>query len=70
MGDDKCCSGPVANKYTLTIKEAAKYFNIGEKKLRWLLNEHYDEDFGLKIGNKTLIKRKKFEKFIDEVSEI
>lgn len=30
---------PIWEKYTLTIEEAAKYFRIGEKKLRKLAEE-------------------------------
>ena len=35
---------PVCEKYTLTIKEAAAYFNIGIKKMRRLA-EKTQEDF-------------------------
>ena len=31
---------PIWEKYTLTIKEASKYFRIGEKKLRKLAEEN------------------------------
>lgn len=31
---------PVWEKYTLTIEEAARYFRIGEKKLRKLAEEN------------------------------
>ena len=31
---------PLNEKYTLTIKEAASYFNIGVKKMRRLAEEH------------------------------
>jgi excisionase family DNA binding protein len=37
-------------KYTLTIAEASEYFNIGEKKLRQLVQENSTSDF---ILNKT-----------------
>ena len=33
---------PIWEKYTLTIEEAAKYFRIGEKKLRKLAEENPD----------------------------
>ena len=33
---------PIWEKYTLTIEEAAKYFRIGEKKLRKLVEENSD----------------------------
>lgn len=59
---------PVGEKYTLTIKEAAAYFNIG-KKMRRLAEENTDR-FAVFSGNKYLIIRPKFEKFIDDSSEI
>lgn len=31
---------PVSEKYTLTIKEAASYFNIGTKKMRRLAEDN------------------------------
>ena len=33
---------PIWEKYTLTIEEAARYFRIGEKKLRKLVEENPD----------------------------
>ena len=59
---------PVWQKYTLTITEASEYFNIGEKKLRQLVQENGTADFILNNGAKVLIKRIKFEQFIDTVS--
>ena len=63
MKNEKCV--PIECKYCLTIDEASKYFNIGQKKIRQLVNEHRDEVV-LQIGVKTLIKRKNFEEFINE----
>lgn len=60
---------PVCKKYTLTIKEAAAYFNIGIKKMRRLAEENTGR-FSVFCGNKFLIIRPKFEKFIDDSSEI
>lgn len=59
---------PIWERYTLTISEAAQYYNIGEKKLRKLIDEHYDADFIVMNGNKVLIKRKMFERFIDQAT--
>jgi excisionase family DNA binding protein len=59
----------VCEKYTLTVKEAAFYFNIGIKKMRRLAEENTGR-FSVFSGNKYLIIRPKFEKFIDESSEI
>lgn len=60
---------PVCEKYTLTVKEAAAYFNIGIKRMRRLAEENTGR-FSVFSGNKYLIIRNKFEKFIDESSEV
>lgn len=60
----------INEKYNLTIKEAVKYFNIGEKNLRMLVSDNPNADYILMVGNKILIKRKIFEQFIDETGSI
>lgn len=60
---------PICEKYTLTIKEAAAYFNIGTKKMRRLAEDNTSR-FSVFSGNKYLIIRPKFEHFINESSEI
>ena len=60
----------INEKYNLTIKEAVKYFNIGEKNLRRLGSDNPNADYILMVGNKILIKRKIFEQFIDETGSI
>ena len=57
---------PVWRKYTLSVQEAAMYFHIGDKKLRKLIDENPGADFILWIGTRPRIKRKLFERFIDE----
>ena len=57
-------------KYTLTIDEAAKYFRIGEKKLRKLAEENKDANWVIMNGNRIQIKRRLFEKIIDEIDVI
>lgn len=57
---------PVWEKYTLTLEEASAYFRIGYKKLRKLVDEHPNAGFILWNGNRAQIKRKVFEKFVDE----
>ena len=57
---------PVWEKYTLTLEEASVYFRIGYKKLRKLIDEHPNAGFILWNGNRAQIKRKVFEKFVDE----
>ena len=68
------CSGelqiPIWEKYTLTIEEAAEYFRIGENKLRNMINSNKLADFILWNGNRAQIKRKLFEKHIDQLSFI
>lgn len=59
---------PPWQKYNLTITEASEYFNIGEKKIRQIVQENNTADFILNNGVKVLIKRVKFEQFIDAVS--
>ena len=57
-------------KYTLTIEEAAKYFRIGEKKLRKLVEENSDANWLIMNGNRVQIKRRQFEKVIDSLDVI
>lgn len=61
---------PLWHKYSLTICEASAYFNIGEKKLRQLVQENQTASFILNNGIKVLIKRKKFEQFLDELYSV
>ena len=56
---------PVWEKYGLTITEASEYFGIGEKKLRQIVQENSHEDFILNNGVKVIIKRVKFEQYLD-----
>lgn len=59
----------ICEKVNLTIKEAAEYSNIGENKL-YKLVKNPKCPFVLFVGNKRLIKRKEFEKFISDNIEI
>lgn len=61
---------PVWQKFTLTISEAVQYFGIGEKKLRKLIDDNMDSGFILQNGVKSLIKRQKFEEFLNNTSSI
>lgn len=60
----------ISAKYLLTVSEACEYFNIGDKKLRKLIDENKDAEYIMTNGTKYLIKRKKFEEFIDKTSSI
>lgn len=61
---------PVWEKYTLSIEEAAEYFRIGQKRLREIAAQNPNADFLLCNGNRVQIKRKLFEKYIDEVTVV
>ena len=56
---------PIWEKSNLTVEEAAAYSNIGINKLREITNDHRCE-FVLWVGNKRLIKRKLFDKYIEQ----
>lgn len=60
---------PPSDKYMLTIREAAEYFNIGTKRLRRLAE---DNPVGIAVycGNKYLINRPLFEDFLKNTSTI
>ena len=59
---------PIWEKYTLSVKEAASYFNIGENKIRKIANENKSADWILWNNTKLLIKRKKFENYLNTVN--
>lgn len=56
--------------YTMSIEESARYFRIGENKIRRLVDENPKADWLIKNGNRVQIKRKQFEKVIDELDTI
>lgn len=56
--------------YIMTIKEACVYFRIGENKLRQIVSEHLNADFVLRVGNRCLIKRDLFAKFLDATNAL
>lgn len=58
---------PICQKLNLTLKEAAEYSNIGVNRLTILTNEP-NCPFVLFVGNKRLIKRMKFEEYINSES--
>lgn len=60
--ENKC---PIWEKINLTIHEAVEYSNIGESTIRNLLKQK-GCTFLLKIGNKQLIKRIEFEKYLKD----
>ena len=56
---------PIWEKANLTIDEAAAYFGIGTNKLREITSNP-DCEFVIRVGAKRLIKRKKFERDLED----
>ena len=69
ISEETTITMPVSEKYLLTIREAAVYFNIGIKKMRRLAEDNLG-GFAVFSGNRYLINRTKFERFIEQSSEI
>ena len=61
---------PYWEKYMLTLREAAEYFHIGEKKMRQIVDDNLDASFLLESGNRVMIKRKLFEEYLDRATVI
>ena len=61
---------PYWEKYMLTLREAAEYFHIGEKKIRQIVEENMDAKFLLENGNRIMIKKKLFEEYLNNASVI
>lgn len=60
---------PIWEKYNLNVQEASEYFNIGVNKIRELSNSP-DCPFVLWVGNKRLIKRVKFQQYLEQVYSV
>lgn len=60
---------PIWEKSNLTVDEAAVYFNIGKHRIKELSDDD-DCPFVIWVGSKRLIKRKKFEEFLEGVFSI
>ena len=61
---------PYWEKYMLTLREAAEYFHIGEKKMRQIVEENMDAKFLLENGNRIMIKKKLLEEYLNDASVI
>ncbi len=60
---------PIWEKMNLSVEEAAEYSNIGINKLYKMINEP-SCSFVLYVGQKKVIKRKEFERYIEKVNQI
>ena len=56
---------PFWQKYTLTVAEAFSYFHIGERKMREIIESDPKAAYLLRNGNRMMIKRARFEQFLD-----
>lgn len=61
---------PLNERYLLSIREAADYFGIGEKKLRRLAENNLYHGFAVYNGNRYMIIRKKLEEFLESAEGI
>ena len=60
---------PIHEKYLLTIREAAAYFNLGIKRLRRLAEDNTGS-FSIRNESHYMIIRPKFEQFLVETTSI
>lgn len=60
---------PLSEKLCLTVDEANRYSGIGVNTISAMLNRE-DCPFVLRVGRKRLVKRKEFEEFIRNTSQI
>ena len=61
---------PIWKKPILTVVEAAKYFQIGEKTIRRITREYKDEDFVLWMDSAVFVRREPFEAFLNTKNEV
>lgn len=61
---------PIWEKYSLSIQEAAKYFGVGEKRIRFIISQNRNADFILEIGTHVKIKRELFAKYLNEATVV
>lgn len=54
---------PLQERYMISLKEASAYFHIGIKKMRRMAEDN-EGGFALFLGNRYLICRPKFEKYL------
>ena len=60
----------ISEKCLLTVTEATAYFGIGEKKLRSMITDYNHLGLFIQIGVKSMIKRQKYEEFLNNATAI
>ena len=58
------------DRYMMTIVEAGAYFHIGARKMRELVKGHEGAKWMLYNGNRVMIKRELFQKWMDQQTVI
>ena len=61
---------PFFEKYMLTIDEASLYFHIGEKKMYEVVRNHEGAKWMLYNGQRIMIKKELFAKWLDQQAVI
>lgn len=61
---------PLWKRYTFTIDEAAEFYHIGQAKLRSIVEYEPTADFIIYNGNRVLIKKTQFEKYLDNCTTV
>ena len=56
--------------YRFARQEVHESFTLGQNKIRWLAEQNRHADWYIMNGNRLLIKKKQFEKFIDKADAI
>ena len=57
-------------EYALTVAEASEYFHLGESKIRAIIKRDRYAPFLVWNGKRVFIKRKMFEKYLDDQSRL
>lgn len=60
----------ICEKQLLSVQETAEYFGIGTKRIYRIIKSNPYADYLITVGNRTKIKRKAFEEFINKSSII
>ena len=68
--DDTSLDIPLWKRYAFTIEEAAVFYHIGQAKLRSIVEYEPNADFIIYNGNRVLIKKVQFEKYLDSCTTI
>ena len=63
-------SVPTWHKYALTVDEAAKYFSIGENRLRTMVANNPTADYILRKGENILLKRELLERYFNSIHAV